>query len=120
MTTITNVVLQLGDQPYEVTVATGDCGKGGRRLPGDCNLDGSVNVADPLCLLGFLFLGDHDPVSCGDAAGSGEALLDWSGDGRLSVTDAVIALRYLFLGGPPHALGTECIPTAGCPAACGG
>ncbi len=49
------------------------------------------------------------------------ALLDWQPDGRINLADAVSALSFLFLGGPPHALGRDpagptCVPMAGCPA----
>ena len=40
---------------------------------------------------------------------------DGNGDGEMDVSDAVQQLQYLFLGGPPHALGACCLPVAGCP-----
>ena len=33
----------------------------GRRLPDDCNADGSQDVSDAVCFLGFLFLGGRPP-----------------------------------------------------------
>jgi hypothetical protein len=57
---------------------------------GDSNGDGSVDISDPICLLGFLFLGGPAP-GCADAA-------DADDSGILDITDAVTALTTLFLG----------------------
>src|SRR5687767_3303699 len=59
---------------------------------GDANLDGSTEISDALHVLGVLFTGET-PAGCDDAA-------DLNDDGRLSVTDLIACLRYLFLGGP--------------------
>jgi len=58
---------------------------------GDCNGDGSFNVADVISLLGFLFAGGGRP-DCLDAC-------DANDDGALDVADAVAALRVLFSAG---------------------
>ena len=58
---------------------------------GDANNDGVVNVADPIALLGYLFLGGAAP-SCLDAA-------DANDDGVLNIEDPIGMLNYLFLGG---------------------
>jgi hypothetical protein len=119
---ITNVVFQLGDQPYEVRVTTSLCDASGRQLPGDCNQDRRIDLSDAVCLLAALFRGHPARLSCGEGelGANGSALLDWDGDARLAITDAVLALQFLFDAGPPHALGLECLPAAGCPDACGG
>ena len=57
---------------------------------GDSNADGSVDVADAVFLLGYLFSGG-EPLSCPD---SGDA----NDDGKLDISDAVAVLRYLFTG----------------------
>jgi hypothetical protein len=63
-------------------------------LRGDCNDDGAVDLADALCVLGFLFLGRE--VGC-------VAVTNVNGDGVIDVTDAVAVLSYLLLGGAPPA-----------------
>ncbi len=69
---------------------------------GDCNGDGSVNIADAIFTLGYAFLGGpapECPAAC-DSNGSGE--LD-------AISDAIYLLNYAFGGGPPppHPFG-EC------------
>jgi hypothetical protein len=66
---------------------------------GDVNVDGAVNISDPILLLGFLFTGARGP-SCEDAA-------DENDDGALDLSDAVLSLEILFLGsaGPPPPAG---------------
>ncbi len=60
---------------------------------GDANSDGSVNVADAVFLVNFIFKeGDApDPIEAGDA----------NGDGQTNVGDAVYLINYVFKGGPP-------------------
>lgn len=92
-----------------------------RLAPGDCNLDGSVDIADAICLLGFLFLGSPARLPCGDGTRDDPAnreLFDWNGDAGTNIADAVDLLGWLFRGGPPHVLGSDCRPTSGCPEAC--
>ena len=57
---------------------------------GDSNVDGTVNVADAVKVLGELFLGQ--PIPC-EAAG------DVNGDAGRNVADAVFLLTYLFQPG---------------------
>jgi hypothetical protein len=57
---------------------------------GDANADGAVNIADPIFILGYLFLGGEAP-ECEDAADSDDG-------GTLEITDAVRILNHLFLG----------------------
>ncbi len=60
---------------------------------GDTNLDGKVDISDPVGTLGFLFLGAaSDSLPCKDAADSND-------DGKLDLSDAVYTLTYKFLGG---------------------
>ncbi|MGH9360695.1 MAG: hypothetical protein ACRD2T_02175, partial [Thermoanaerobaculia bacterium] len=70
---------------------------------GDTNGDGTVDLTDPVALLGYLFLGQAIP-ECLDAADA-----DDSGD--LVLTDAIVSLGWQFLGG-------EAPPDPG-PSACG-
>lgn len=63
---------------------------------GDCSSDASVNIADALVLLGFLFSGGA--ITCEDAC-------DANDDGALTLADAVVLLSFLFNSGP---LVTDC------------
>lgn len=102
-TTSTNDT-NLAPGTYAYTVE-GDCGgsianpadciadtasTGGLRR-GDCNHDGSINIADAVSLLGFLFPtgGPPAPLSCEDAC-------DGNDDGSLNIADAVAVLTALF------------------------
>ena len=69
---------------------------------GDSNIDGKVDIADPVATLGCLFLGE-ECSSCPDAA-------DGNDDGTLDLSDAVHVLNWLFLGGraPPAPGPIEC------------
>jgi hypothetical protein len=60
---------------------------------GDANADGSVDVADPVFILLYLFAGGSPP-SCGDAA-------DADDDGTVALTDAIALLGHLFKGDAP-------------------
>ncbi len=69
---------------------------------GDANSSGLVDIADPVSLLGCLFLGTACPA-CPDAADSND-------DGKLDLSDASYTLAWLFLGGraPPSPGPIEC------------
>ncbi|MEE8143685.1 MAG: beta-propeller fold lactonase family protein [Planctomycetota bacterium] len=60
---------------------------------GDCGGGGSVNIADPIFLLGVLF-GQGPIPRCDDAC-------DGNDDGSLDTADAIYVLNYLFAGGAP-------------------
>jgi hypothetical protein len=60
-------------------------------IRGDLNLDGRVDISDPLTLLFHLFQGL--PSTCEDAG-------DADDDEVLNVTDAIYLLDHLFRGGP--------------------
>jgi hypothetical protein len=87
----------------------------GLQLPADVNQDSRLDMTDAIVLLGHLFLGSPSDLPCADG---GLGLADSAADGKLDMTDAIHVLRYLFLSGSPPALGTECVPLAGCPDAC--
>ena len=61
---------------------------------GDVNSDGRMDVADPVRLLNFLFLGVPSKIACVESA-------DVDGTGAVDITDGVSILLYLFLGGRP-------------------
>ena len=67
-------------------------------IRGDANLDGQVDISDPVALLGILFLGNPDP-GCADSQ-------DANDSGETDISDAVFTLAYLFSGGrlPPAPL----------------
>ena len=69
---------------------------------GDCNKDGSYDVADAIGLANYLFAGAAAPVCAGAC--------DVNGDGSLDLADAVYSLIYLFDGGaaPAPAPGGGC------------
>lgn len=82
---------------------------------GDCNNDGSPNIADGVWLLNYLFVGG--PASLCLAA------CDTDGDQELGLLDAVLFLNHWISGGPPPAApypGCGVDPAADCPeyAAC--
>ncbi len=62
-------------------------------IRGDCNVDGSFNVADVVKSLSYLFSGGTLP-SCLDSC-------DGNDDGNLNLADAVMMLNDLFLPGSP-------------------
>jgi hypothetical protein len=75
------------------------------RIPGDCNQDGRLNIADAICVLGVLFLGTPPRFPCGNGRSSDPgnlALLDWQPDGVVNIADPIALLTFLFLGGPAH------------------
>lgn len=88
-------------------------------IRGDCNVDGSFNVADAVNLLGLLF-GGGNTTTCEDAC-------DGNDDGSRDIGDAVYMLGNLFsMGDPPPAPHPGCgvdptMDLLGCvagPAAC--
>jgi hypothetical protein len=62
-------------------------------VAGDANFDGRFDISDPISVLGYLFLGDSEPL-CSPAA-------DYDGDGELIISDPIRMLGVLFLGQPP-------------------
>jgi len=64
----------------------------GQFLRGDGNGDGTVNVADAVFTLSYLFSQGAGP--CPDA-------LDANDDGSVDIGDAIYELGFLFSGGPP-------------------
>ncbi len=73
-----------------------------RFVRGDCNEDGSADLADVICLLDRLFVGP--PPGC-------LALSDINGDKKVNVSDPTSLLLYLFLNrAPPVEPFPECGP----------
>ena len=62
-------------------------------LRGDSNADGSVNIADAVSTLSYLFTAGARPY-CLDAA-------DANDDGTLDISDPIAVLGYLFVGNAP-------------------
>jgi hypothetical protein len=89
---------------------------GGLQIPGDFVQDASLNIADAVGVLRYLFSGGGN-APCASEAGT-TALLDADGDANLTVSDAVHTLNFLFLGGTPHALGISCMRIEGCADVC--
>lgn len=61
-------------------------------IRGDVNGDGSLDIADAIAALAFLFTGGS--VDCLDAVDSND-------DGMTNIADAIYTLDFLFSGGPP-------------------
>jgi len=111
-----------------VFLVTDWCRAGGQR-GGDCNQDGAIDMSDGLCFLDYLFMGTPAELPCGDGSGFHPAnvlLLDMDGDGSLTMSDAIRVLYFVFVDGPPHPFGDDCVEIYGCnnlcdavPSACG-
>ena len=70
---------------------------------GDCNVDGTVDISDALCILNWLFLRSESPVCV--------AVTNTNGDAGEDISDAVYLLTHLLLGGPsPVAPFPKCGP----------
>ncbi len=68
---------------------------------GDVNLDGNLDLSDPVSTLLALFLGG-EPGTCDDAG-------DANDDGRIDISDPLYLLTHLFLGGAaPSSPGMAC------------
>jgi hypothetical protein len=85
-----------------VNISLRDVPPPGQFRRGDVDASASVNIADAIAVLRFLFLGGG--LECADAA-------DADDTGEVTITDAVAILRFLFSGGQP--------PPAPGPSACG-
>jgi hypothetical protein len=89
-----NSALTSSDLTFIPVVARlGGAPAGQRFRRGDVNNNASVELADGLSLLNYLFQNGPTPV-CLDTA-------DLNDDGRTNLTDALVLLNYLFLEGPP-------------------
>ena len=79
---------------------------------GDANLDGMIDVADPLTILADFFFGGS-PIACVSAA-------DGNDDGLFDLADPIYLLNYLFQEGPeppaPLDCGVDPTPDTSCDA----
>ena len=82
--------------------------------------DGTLDIADAMALLVFLFTGNTREVPCeGEINQEGNlALLDVNGSQELGVDDAIYLLNYLFRDGPEPVLGDRCLRLTGCSDVC--
>ena len=81
-----------------------------RFVRGDANSDRTVDIADGVFILNWLFVSEEQPL-CREA-------LDVDGDAATNITDALAVLGFLFLGGsPPEAPFPSCA-LAEAPAGC--
>jgi hypothetical protein len=118
-----NVIATFNEDATAATPELGSCGDfrlsepAGLQLPGDCNQDGLLDIADAICIFGVHFSGTPPAFPCGDGT-SGDAanleLLDWQADRQIDLSDGVSALNWLFLDGPPHQLGRSCVRITWC------
>ena len=58
---------------------------------GDANMDGTLNVADVITILGYLFSG-NSTLNCPRAA-------DLNADTNIDIADAIYGLSFIFVGG---------------------
>jgi hypothetical protein len=66
---------------------------------GDANGDGTIDIADAVFLVPYIFSGGPAPGDCIYPQGLGDA----NGDGEIDISDAVYLISYIFSGGPaPH------------------
>jgi PKD repeat protein len=81
------------DMPSRACNRTLEVDSAGSYVPGDANGDGSIDLADAVYLVNYLFIGGPapDPLDAGDA----------NCDGEVDIADAVYLVNYLFIGGPP-------------------
>jgi len=87
------------------------------QIPGDCNQDGRLEIADAVCVVGALFRGIPSVFPCGDGFStdpSNIALLDWQPDGAVDVSDVVGMLDFLFRALEPHHMAVPGAETTGC------
>ncbi len=94
---------------------------GGMQIPGDFDQSGDFDIGDAVSFLGFLFSTGTADLPCASGAvdaGGNLLLLDASGDDSVDLADAIHMLSYLFLSGPPHALGIDCLPIVDCTDTC--
>ena len=78
----------------EGAIRVGGGGQGGGAfLRGDFNMDTSLDISDPIGILGYMFFGGSSPkcVVAGDA----------NDDETIDVSDSIYLLSYLFAQGPP-------------------
>ncbi len=66
---------------------------------GNANSDGTINIADAVFLIAYIFAGGTPPGDCNYPNGMGDA----SGDVKINIGDAVFLIAYIFAGGAtPH------------------
>jgi hypothetical protein len=75
------------------------CDRGSLQVVGDANSDGSVDIADVVFLVAYIFSGGSAPKSLGAA--------DADSSGDISISDAVYLVAYIFSGGPAPVCPTE-------------
>ncbi len=86
-------VVFIGANPETPVLIDGTITIGGGFVRGECNGLSSINLADPIFLLGFLFIDPIEPP-CRDAC-------DLNDDGSINLADPIYHLSHLFSGGPP-------------------
>ena len=88
--------------------------------PGDTNVDGRVDMSDPVRVARILFVepGLSLPCDGGVEGSANRAVMDWNQDGTTNISDVVGPLQWLFRDGTPHGLGSDCRKIARCTDAC--
>ena len=105
-----------GSGPYDLRFDCVEVDEGVK--PGDCNVDAVLNITDGICLLNMLFLGQSSVFSCGEKSFLELPIGDFDGALGVNLTDAIALFTHLFLGGPAHALGNDCVVVESCEPSC--
>jgi hypothetical protein len=86
-----DAISDTADNATFVVAITQASGGGGAFVRGDANVDGALDIADPIQTLAHLFA--SGPMLCKDAA-------DANDDGAVDIADPIMHLAQLFAGGP--------------------
>ena len=87
-------------------------------IPGDCNQDMRLNIADAICALDILFRAAPLPCDDDPRSSANLAVLDWNGDTSLNLADALSVLNFLFRAAEGHVLGNLCTLVPACVDTC--
>ena len=120
------VASDCGSVEAGVDITVGEpTGCGVLTIPGDVDLNGGLDISDPILQLNYLFAGDLLPACATEDDGTtltplGLLINDWDGSGGVNINDPTASLIYQFSGGPPHVLGEGCqlIEGEGCEDSC--
>jgi hypothetical protein len=82
-----------GEEAFALALTYFNDTPSGRFYRGDVVDDGKMDLADPVAVLDYLFIGGDRP-GCLEAA-------DFDNDGVVDISDGILSLDYLFLGGSP-------------------
>lgn len=94
---------------------------GGLQRPGDLNQDNNLDIGDAVRLLLAIYRGEDVTLPCEGATiqdGNNVAVADFNGDSSVDNSDVIGMLNFLYLDGPAHDGGLNCIRLDGCESTC--